>query len=579
MCGIAGVFLKRENNEQKVQQITDILQSNIEHRGPDAVGFHIEKDRGFLNRRLAIVGIKGGEQPIYTDNKELGIVYNGEVYNYKSLRESLQKNGVEFNTHTDTEVVLKHFAAYGTDSFKDLEGMFAICIWDQAEQSTYLVRDGFGMKPLYIYEDEDCLVYCSELSALIKVPELDLSLDPSGIKEYLTFRYATAPLTIFKNIRRMIPGTYLKITDNRVSEHYYKDILDIKPQNLITSFEEAKQAVHDTLLASLEKHLIGEVPIALLLSGGVDSSILAALLHELGTNMTCFNIGFDSVNEFEFSSSVADKYGFPLHNVEISTNDVLNSFDEILVALDEPIADPACFPLHLLCKEIKKTATVVLSGEGADELFAGYPQYKDFTSPMSEGDRLPSFLQNSYYFLDSHKLIKAKCEVSGWQRTKKYYVGEQSFDAMSNYDFKTWVPDNLMMKADKIAMRSSLEGRFPFLDDSMISLSRMLPDEYLISEDGITKHVLKETFREKLPKIILDRPKMGFTVPVSDLIVNFKTMYLDALEKLNGTELAEIVDFDILKDNLRRFLNGETDLALLNWTSFVLVVWIADRLI
>lgn len=577
MCGIGGIFLKNGSDRTYIENVVDILEQNIEHRGPDALGSHIEDNQGFLNRRLAIVGIEGGNQPIYTDDGRYGVVYNGEVYNYQDLREKLIKQGVSFHTETDTEVVLKHFVKHGPEGLKDFEGMFGICFWDVKDQMAYIVRDGFGMKPMYLYEDDDQLIFSSELSALIKVPGLNLQLNPAGINDYLTFRYVTAPYTIFKNIKRLHPGTYLTVQNGNIKEYPFKDILDIEPKEMISSFDEGKIKLHDALLASLHKHLISEVPIALLLSGGVDSSILAALLHELDTDMTCYNIGFDSVNEFEYSSAIADKYGFKLHNVEITADDIHNNFEDIILALDEPIADPACFPLHLLCKEIKKSATVLLSGEGADELFAGYPQYRDFTSKMSMTERVPSFLSNSYYFLDNTDTFKEKELRGGWRRTIKYYKGQQSFDAMSNYDFKTWVPDNLMMKADKIAMRSSLEGRFPFLDYSLLELSRSLPDEFLLSETGETKYILKETFADKLPEIILKRPKMGFTVPVSDLVIAFKHMYLNSLEVLKNHQIAQIVDFDVLKDHLDQFINGQTDLALKVWTSFVLFTWLADR--
>ncbi|MEM9298992.1 MAG: asparagine synthase (glutamine-hydrolyzing) [Bacteroidota bacterium] len=577
MCGIAGIILKGHSDKAYIENVVDLLQRSIEHRGPDAVGMHIEEARGFVNRRLAIVGISGGNQPIYSPSKNQGIVYNGEVYNYLSLRDKLVKKGYSFHTNTDTEVVLNSFIESGEDAFSTFEGMFGICVWDNEQDVTYIVRDGFGMKPMYVYEDSKQIIYSSELSALIKVPNLDLSLDEAGIKDYLTFRYVNAPLTIYKRIRRLYPGSYLKLQNGKVTEHIFKDITDMQSDSLIETFDEAKSLVHDTLLESLKKHLIGEVPIALLLSGGVDSSILAALLSEADTKMTCFNIGFDSVNEFEYSSAVADMYGFELNNVQLTSKDIFNSFEEIILALDEPIADPACFPLHLLCKEIKKSATVVLSGEGADELFAGYPQYRNFRSPMSTPKKLTDFLNNSYYFLDAEALLKKNSVNGGWQRTIKYFGGQQSFSCMSNYDFKTWVPDNLMMKADKIAMRSSLEGRFPFLDYSMIELVRRIPDEFMLSEQGETKHVLKQAFYDRLPEKIINRPKMGFTVPVPELIKEFSSLYQQALIKLRKHEINDIVDIDLMESQLSSFLNGNEGLALRNWTNFVLMTWLADR--
>jgi asparagine synthase (glutamine-hydrolysing) len=327
----------------------------------------------------------------------------------------------------------------------------------------------------------------------------------------------------------------------------------------------------------VKSHLIGEVPIALLLSGGVDSSILAAILHRLDAPMACFNIGFPEVNEFAYSSAVAQKYGFPLHNIEITQDELVACFPRILAELDEPIADPAQFPLYLLCRHVRQHATVVLSGEGADELFGGYPQYLTHELPLSGRERLPHFLQSSYYFLDGDQFMRRVPVDGGWRRTVKYFRGDTVLGAMSNYDLSTWIPENLMMKADKMAMRHSLEGRFPYLNRQLVALVRSLPPKFLIAPDGEFKKILKDSFAPLLPESILKRPKMGFTVPVHLLLDKFCDLYLDALASLEKSEFAELVDLAAFRGLFERFLGNDRGEALRNWTLFVLTTWVAGR--
>lgn len=577
MCGIAGIFLKKTADRPYVERVADEMQQAIFHRGPDSMGVHVADDRAFLNRRLAIVGIAGGEQPIYGPDKAAGIVYNGEVYNYRELREDLKAKGHSFSTHTDTEVVLKTFIEKGVDGFADLEGMFGLCVWDDRTGEVILARDAFGMKPLYLYEDADKFIFSSELNAILSLPDVDASLSADGMQSYLTFRYCVGEHTLFKNIRRIEPGTYVRLTKQGALHFSFADLAEIKPAPFRGSYEDAKEELHSLLLKSVKMHLIGEVPIALLLSGGVDSSVLAGILHELETDMECFNIGFDEVNEFEFSSAVADKYGFKMRNVELSAAAMEDEFESIVAGLDEPIADPAQIPLYILSREVKKSATVVLSGEGADELFCGYPQYWRSRDAVSHSASLQTFLKNSYYFLNNDQYLRQPAIKGSWNTTRKYFTGRTSFGAMSRYDFKTWVPDNLMMKADKIAMRHSLEGRFPFLNREILSFSQSLPTEFLLGADGTSKMLLKDTFGRLLPEVVLKRPKMGFTVPTATLLHHFSDLYRDSLSMLKGTEVNDMLDIPQLEASFKHFLDGRNDFALRCWTTMILVVWLAGK--
>lgn len=576
MCGIAGIILKHRDDRNLVERVANGLAHSLEHRGPDASGVHLTPRRAFLNRRLAIVGIEGGDQPIYATSGNAGIVYNGELYNYLTLKHRYEQAGAVFTTHTDTEVVLQAYLHDRESGLEMLDGMFAFCLWDDDNGEILLVRDGFGIKPLYLYEDPEKIIFSSEIRAIMSIPGVDLSLNPAGVKDYLTFRYVISPLTLFERIRRITPGTYLVISNQgEIRERNFSDLCSVLPERSRLSFSEAADELRRLVLESVESHLIGEVPIALLLSGGVDSSILAAALNALDVDMKAFNVGFPQVNEFQYSTAVANRHGLDLHNLEITAQELADNAGPIVEGLDEPIADPAQFPLFLLSARIREFATVVLSGEGADELFAGYPQYGLHDGTGTWSQLLPDFLAASHYFLDNRQLLHTEPVDGGWPRTRKYFLGPSTLRSMANYDFNTWVPDNLMMKADKILMRHSLEGRFPFLNRKIHDFCASLPDSFFIDDAGNTKRVLREAFRDDLPESVLSRPKMGFTVPVEDLLKHFADAFYDATGTIRQTEIAELLNIDAAESTFRALLDGKTSLALRSWTLFVLVRWLA----
>lgn len=579
MCGIAGILLKRGADEALVRRTAEALQASIVHRGPDDYGVHVRPDRAFLNRRLAIVDRAGGHQPVYAGQQQRqGIVYNGEVYNYRTLRAPLEAAGIPFHTDSDTEVVLNVLATRGVAGLADLEGMFGLCYWDDdangGEGEVILARDAFGMKPLYVYEDAQRIIFSSELSAIRALPDVRLTLSPDGVREYLTLRYVSAPHTVYREIRRVAPGHYMRLTRDGVQEYPYEDLTDYQAMPDLFSFEEAKEELHRLLSESVQAHLIGEVPIALLLSGGIDSSVLGSLLWQMGARMECFNIGFPEVNEFAYSQAIADQTGFTLHNISVTVEEMAAAVPRILAAHDEPIADPACFPLSLLCDHVKRHATVVLSGEGADELFAGYPQYGSFRQPLRFRDRYQRFMRDSVYFLDTADIAPGVSDGAAWERFQKYFVGNNTLAQMSTFDMKTWVPDNLMMKADKILMRHSLEGRFPFLYKPLLRFARRLPESFLVAPDGKGKSVLREAFAAALPESILTRPKMGFSVPVPEIMVMLREQVGDLFAASRTSDLAGILDFDRIAGKWDAFFAGDRSEAWRLWSLFVMVAWL-----
>jgi asparagine synthase (glutamine-hydrolysing) len=572
MCGIAGI-LSKKSELPDIQQRLSHFQKILKHRGPNDEGIHIDSTFGCAHVRLSIVDIAGGQQPMYTnDSKKTGIVYNGEIYNYKELRYLLIQKGYKFTTESDTEVVLKLYEAFGVDSFEMLNGMFAFCIWDNTINSIYLVRDPMGIKPLYIYEDNDVLIFSSELKAILSVPNVNLSFDIQGFQDYLLFRYNHAPHTLFKNIYRLSAGDYIEFKNMRASLHKYWNV-SYNPDNT-ASVEDFKEEILYTLDFVIKSQLMGEVPIGTLLSGGIDSSIISYFIYKNKANLKTFNIGYPEVNEFEFSREIAQK--FELDHIEVLTtpDTFIRDFHKIALHLDEPLADPACFPLYVLCEELKKHVTVVLSGEGGDELFAGYPQYdKTIKTPGNSKWKFSSFLANSHYYLNFSTFLKEKGDFEATQRYQEYFEKNGPLNGMMAYDLKTWVPEDLMMKTDKIMMAHSIEGRFPFLDKRIIELAHRIPEQYKLN-GNITKWILKEAIKGKIPEKIINRPKMGFTVPVATMLERMKPIILETFYEASSSSLRDILDIEeMISHATKYYAKNKLIPPMQVWTNFILLYW------
>ncbi|HMO02632.1 MAG TPA: asparagine synthase (glutamine-hydrolyzing) [Oligoflexia bacterium] len=583
MCGIAGIIYK--NPGARVEQVLlDRLANRLKHRGPDDVGFHLSGNMGFLNTRLAIVDRAGGNQPIYSANGKIGIVFNGEIYNYKELKEELKQKGAIFKTDSDTEVILRLYEEIGAKAFEQLNGMFAICLWDNRNNQIFLVRDRIGIKPLYIYEDQDKIIFASEVKAFIKLDCCSLTLDPLGIQDYLVYRYIQAPLTIFKEVHKLEPAHIIKINvaknaPLKTQTIYYADGYQ-SPQNVSTNLGDIKEQLRQILTNSVQSQLMGEAPIALLLSGGVDSSIIAYTLKKLNTKMLAFCIGFKEINEFEYARQVADKFALKLVEVVTSADELFGELDQIIEAIDEPLADAACFPLFKMCQSIVGNAKVVLSGEGSDELFAGYSYYADLVKrPPPAHVIFDQYLSKLSYFKDApEKLFCAPQTIPPQHlRTLKHFQPAPSLlEAMLNFDQKTWLPENLMMKADKILMRFGLEGRFPFLDLNLWQFAKSLPDNLKIKDNQQTKYLLKESFREPLPPDVMQRSKMGFSVPIGDFLKKASSIFNALLNlPIGSTKLDQYLSRSQASHifNLSTMPNNTREQRWQAWSLFVLYYW------
>lgn len=579
MCGIAGLISKTESRIDQEASL-ERFHKSMQHRGPNHFGPHVGINYAVANLRLAIVDIAQGNQPMYSPAKDWGIVYNGEIYNHNEMREELLNKGYVFHTHSDTEVVLNMFLEYGFEAFNRFNGMFGICLFKTDGSEFVLVRDGFGIKPLYLYEDSDKFYFSSEIKGILAQEGVDKSLSAEGVQDYAFYRYIVSPLTLFKKIKAIEPGTYVHIKNSKAVTWRFFDIsYSNKFQNI--NFEEAKQNIDVLMQKAVQSQLMGEVPVGVLLSGGIDSSAIAYYVSKNGANLTTYNIGFPEVNEFEYSRAVAKKFGLKYVEVETSVDELVKDFESVMNAIDHPMADPACFPLYALCKELKKDVIVVLSGEGGDEQFGGYNQYKHLLNSVSPFDqRYTEFLNRSFYFFENLEVLKNSKEIAPRiHKSMKYFDENTPLNGMLAFDLRTWMPDNLMMKADKILMSHSLEGRFPFLDKNLFEFVSGLPEDFKIKNKDITKYILKELTIPHLPKNVVNRPKMGFTVPVDVLLHRLKPKVIESVHWAEKSEIGEILNIHHIHKIVDRYYRGELkgqDLKVWSW--FILLDWVKNNL-
>lgn len=580
MCGYAGFVSKQGALGERELGFLGELDRMLFHRGPDEGGVHCGPGYAVVHRRLSIIDVTHGQQPMRSADGLVGIAYNGEIYNFRRLRADLEARGRVFETDCDTELFLALYEEEGTDCFARFDGMFTAFIWDfrrSEEGEFYLVRDHLGIKPLYLYEDAYRFAFSSELTPLLRIPGADLAVDPVGLSAYLTYRYVVAPGTFFRNIRRVEAGTYVKISRGLATTWRYWD-LPLNENAIDMPEDEAAERLVALLRASVAQQQMSDVPIGLLLSGGLDSSVIASLCADIGVSMTSFSIGFPDLNEFAYAEEVATRFGMPHVAVETTPAEIAERFERVVAAMDEPIADPACFPLHILCESIKRKVTVVLSGEGSDEMFAGYPQHEHGArAHVANAEELfRRFMELSWYFTGG-KPLRTAVDPIRHMRQKIYFDERSPLNGMLAFDQKTWLPENLMAKADKILMSHSLEGRFPFLSPELLEFSSALPESYKLGGQG-GKSLLRRAFATKLPASVIERKKMGFSVPVADLLKTMKPRVYEMIAGQSAGPFAEHIDFAALRRDADDHYAGRKEHSLWLWTVVVMLQWQAQVL-
>ncbi len=548
MCGICGIGF---GDRQLIKKINNALV----HRGPDSQGYFVDNNVSLGIRRLKIIDLETGDQPIYNEDKTVVTVYNGEIYNFKELKYRLEKAKHRFYTNTDTEVIVHLYEEYGDEFPRYLDGMFAVALYDSKKKKILLARDRLGIKPLY-YTSENDFYFASELKALLQNKEIKKEIDKQAFHNYLSFGYIPGPLSIIKSIKKLSPGHILIYSKGK---RVIKQFWDLKYSEQINRSEsQTKKELLSELQKAVDSHLISDVPLGAFLSGGIDSSTIVAMMSKaMKEPVKTFSIGFpeDDYNELKYARIVAEHFNTD-HKEFVVTPDLLNVIGEIVWHLDEPYSDPSAFPVYYVSQMARKYVTVALSGEGGDEIFAGYPRYfqwkqdklieyykrlpsgiksigkkvatmsgDDTKRKIDKIDKLsvmedPEYWYNSKITLfteeEKSKLYKPKNADDSYKIVYNYYKNNNALSKLNKelyVDVKTYLVDNNLCKVDRMSMLHSLEIRVPFLDNNFIKFVSSLPTEMKV-RDNMGKYLLRQAVKDILPKQILERKKMGFALPL-----------------------------------------------------------------
>jgi len=551
MCGIVGIS---GYHPELVSEMNDRLA----HRGPDDEGMLVDERISLAHRRLAVLDLSDrGRQPmVYGD---LAIVYNGEVYNYRQLRRELEHVGEPFVSDTDTEVVLRAYARWGTGFLEKLNGMFALAIYDKARGTLLLARDRMGIKPLYYSNRDSRWMFASEIKALL--PALrSTELDRGALVDYLTYRFVPDDKTLFKGVRRLNPGHYMTIdldTGSSACHSYWH--IDYVPNSM--SIDENAERVRDMLRDAVRRRLVADVPLGVYLSGGLDSSALVALMAEVADRpLQTYTVTFgDSpLSEAAYAKTIADRFGTRHREINVET-DAVRVLPDVVRHLDEPIGDAATIPMYLMAQETKKHVTVVLSGEGSDELFAGYEKYKVLyysrllppaprafrsgkagrVNALSDRNQARKYRRFAAVFdeREMDNLLTFPIGKESLFDLTKYFSTGNPLNNLLNFDMATWLPNDLFVKADKMTMAHAVELRVPFMDHELVEFAATIPaDQKMVW--GKDKMVYRRAVQPLLPWTIVRRKKQGFSIPLKKWMADGLREY--AIDVAGSTDMPEL---------------------------------------
>lgn len=626
MCGINGFISNINLDSQIAFAKLESMNNRIIHRGPDEDGFFVEKCNdvtiAFAMRRLSIIDLSTGKQPIYSEDKQKVIVFNGEIYNYRTLKDSLLKEGFTFSTKSDTEVILKLYEKFGVEAFKMLDGMFAFSILDKTINKVYIARDFFGEKPLYYRQDKNGLQWCSELKSLINIIDEKPQISKIGLNLFLQLTYIPAPFTIYEGIHKLESNHFIEYAlgtnEFSINEiHLVEKVTKIKKADI--SFDEAKNEVRNLVEESIQSRSVSDVPIGTFLSGGVDSSIVTvSLARSLSQRINTFSIGFEkkSFDETIKSRVVADMIKSNHHEFIIGEKDFEKDLDPILLNFDEPFADSSALPSYIVAHKTKEFVAVALTGDGGDELFGGYNKYRIGSMNKRYTSIVPkSVHQISKLILD--KFLNQKEDSRGLKfKIRKVlnsidYQGDffynviklgfnnhqlklsvlphfQVIDSLVYYKNKIGPATNLiefrevdrnislegdmLVKVDRTSMQTSLESRAPFLNRKIWNFTNSLPEEYLLDGNN-KKKILKKSFENEFPKDFLEKSKQGFGVPVGDwLKTTLRHELLSFIDK-KFIERQNIFQYDAIQSMVKNHINQKQDNTFSVWTYYCFQKW------
>ncbi|WP_300438015.1 asparagine synthase (glutamine-hydrolyzing) [Christiangramia sp.] len=629
MCGINGFVSSRNIEEDQILRRLETMNQKIFHRGPDQDGFFSESleshSIGMSMRRLSIIDLAHGEQPIFNDDGSILIFFNGEIYNYLELKDILLKKGYTFKTTSDTEVILKAYEAWGTESFGMLDGMFAFSIYDKTKNKIFIARDYFGEKPLYYTRSNDQIIWASELKSIINQLDYRPEISRTGLNLFFRLTYIPAPHTIYSNINKLEANHYLIIdpaTMNLSLEPVKSPVqFEIDPN---IDFKEAKNLTHDLVVESVKSRSIADVPLGTFLSGGVDSSIVSlALAKQVNGKIDTFSIGFEkkSFDETDKSRTVANLIESNHHEFIISIDDLKNQVDSILLNFDEPFADSSSLPTYLVAHKTREHVKVALTGDGGDEVFGGYNKY--YIGKMNEkySSIVPESFHNTFKPVVNNLLsskddkrglrFKAKKLVNAvnyegdfyyniislayqqdelqemlndhWFKTeifepykKKVNYRASGLNDFRNIDRHISLEGDMLVKVDRTSMLTSLESRAPFLNKKLWDFTSQVPAEYLM-KGWDKKHLLKEAFKEYFPKDFLDKSKKGFGVPVGDWLRDYLSAELKSYIETDFLEKQQIFKVTYIQNLVDKHLSGRQDNTFKVWAFYCFQKWYKNQ--
>ena len=604
MCGICGMIGDVAGKEKILQSMMKVM----EHRGPDGGDAYMADGAMLGFRRLSIIDLDKGMQPMLNEDENLALVFNGEIYNYQILREMLMRKGHRFESDSDSEVLLHGYEEYRRGLLEKLRGMFSFAIWDDKRKTLFAARDYFGIKPFYYTIADGVLVFASEIKSILEYPGYQKKVNEEALEQYLSFQYSVLPETFFKGIYRLLPGHYLIYENQQVKTvRYFRPSLEPwerKSQARLT--EEVEMVVRQ----SVRRHLVSDVEVGSFLSSGVDSSLITALS---GCDRT-FTVGFEQegnlYNEITYVKDFAGELKVENHSRFIGKDEFKEAVPDVMYYMDEPTGDASAVALYFLAQEASKEVKVVLSGEGADEIFGGYNIYLEpkalrFVDWMPQGvrqriaglaRRLPEHMKGRNYLIRASKPLEERYIGNAYifspeerrqllkQRSgsalepaellKDAYAGMRGLpdsDQMQSLDLLYWLPGDILQKADKMSMAHSLELRVPFLDRDVFQVARRIPHA-VKTKNYTTKYILRKAAKAHLPKEVAGKKKLGFPVPIRNWIRE-EDWYRQIREAFTGEAASRYFHTEYLVRLLDRHKGGEGDYSRKIWTVYAFLIW------
>ncbi|WP_340373242.1 asparagine synthase (glutamine-hydrolyzing) [Peribacillus sp. FSL E2-0218] len=607
MCGFVGYIqtYPKAINSNMVDTIKK-MNTIITHRGPDDEGYFFDDYVNFGFRRLSIIDIENGNQPLSYENERYWIIFNGEIYNHIELRKELIDGGYEFTTHSDTEVILALYSSLKEQAVQSLRGMFAFVIWDKIEEKLFGARDHFGIKPFFYCEQDEVTYFASEKKSILTTMSEELDVD--SLQHYLSFQYVPEPSTLSKNIKKLLPGHYFTKEPGKkmdITKFWHPTF---HPSNMEDS--KVTKEIQETLIDSVNVHMRSDVPVGSFLSGGIDSSFICSIAKQINPKIKSFSVGFERDGYSEINVAQETAAALHLENISyiISPEEFLAELPKIIWHMDDPLADPAAVPLYFVAREAKKHVKVALSGEGADELFGGYNIYREphslrmfsyiptplnhvlktLSSVLPEGVKGKSFIErgvtaledryigNANIFNEKEKkelLVNYQNGLENGKVTSPIYSSSLDYDPitqMQNIDIQTWLKGDILLKADKMSMANSLEVRVPFLDTRVFNTASKLSMDQKV-RNGTTKYMLRKAARGIVPEHVWSRKKLGFPVPIRHWLKD--ELYDWAVKLIHESQTDYLFNKQQIMQLLENHVNDKMDNSRKLWTILTFMIW------